>query len=183
MRRLTEEETKTLFLKLSTFISDNIRFLIDRPDEPHVFRIHGERVYYMSQTLLNAVQNIGSEELINAGTCFGKLTNVRNFELHITALPYLAKYAKYKVWLKSGGEQVFLYGNNVLRVHLAKISDNTPRDQAVVVFSTYDVPLGFGTTARAAEECLNLPFNDLVVINQSDLGEYVRNESSRKYED
>lgn len=183
MRQLTEEETKTLFAKLSTFLGDNIRFLIDRPDEPYVFRLHEERVYYMSETLLNAVQNVGREELINVGTCFGKFTKARKFRLHITSLQYLAKYAKFKVWLKPGGEQVFLYGNHVLRTHLAKMTENAPRYQGVVIFSMNDVPLGFGATARATEECLKVQPHDIAVFNQSDLGEYLRNESSRKYED
>lgn len=47
MRPLTEEETKIFFEKLAKYIGRNIKFLIDRPDEPHCFRLHNDRVYYV----------------------------------------------------------------------------------------------------------------------------------------
>lgn len=47
MRPLSEEETKTFFEKLAKYIGRNIKFLIDRPDEPHCFRLHNDRVYYI----------------------------------------------------------------------------------------------------------------------------------------
>lgn len=49
MRPLTEEETKTLFTKLSHYIGSNIVHLVDRPDDAHVFRLHRDRVYYASE--------------------------------------------------------------------------------------------------------------------------------------
>ena len=52
MRPLTDEETKILFEKLAKFIGANIKFLIDRKDEPHVFRIIRDRVYYMSEMMM-----------------------------------------------------------------------------------------------------------------------------------
>ena len=48
MRPLTDEETKVFFTKLIEYIGENIRFLIDRQDEPYVFRLIRDRVYYMS---------------------------------------------------------------------------------------------------------------------------------------
>ena len=38
--------------------------------------------------------NIGRDELISFGTCFGKFTKTGKFMLHITALDFLAPYAK-----------------------------------------------------------------------------------------
>ena len=35
--------------------------------------------------------------LVSLGTCFGKFSKSGKFKLHITALDYLAQYAKYKV--------------------------------------------------------------------------------------
>lgn len=52
MRILTDEETKVFFTKLSEYIGPNIKFLIDRNDEPHVFRLVKDRVYYMSESIL-----------------------------------------------------------------------------------------------------------------------------------
>ena len=92
--------------------------------------------------------HIGKDELIGAGTCFGKFTKTGKFKLHITCLDYLAKYAKYKVWVKPNGEQTFLYGNHVLKGHLARITENTPANTGVVIFSITDVPIGFGVCMK-----------------------------------
>ena len=64
MRPLTDEETKIFFLKLAEFIGPNIKYLIDRSDEPHVFRLIKDRVYYMSETLMKLSTNVGRDELI-----------------------------------------------------------------------------------------------------------------------
>jgi len=49
MRPLNEEETKIFFAKLGEYIGANIKLLIDREDDPHVFRLIKTRVYYMSE--------------------------------------------------------------------------------------------------------------------------------------
>ena len=41
-------------------------------------------------------------------------------------------------------EQTFRYGNHILKGHLARITENTPNNHGVVIFSITDVPLGFG---------------------------------------
>jgi 60S ribosome subunit biogenesis protein NIP7 len=151
MRQLTEDETKVFFTKLSSFIGDNIRFLIDRPDAPHVFRLHKERVYYMPETLYRLVENASRKDLICAGVCFGKFTKGGKFHIHISCLDLLAKYARYKVWLKPSGEQNFMYGNNALKVHMAKITEATPQYAGVVVCTMGDLPIGFGVAGRSTD--------------------------------
>ena len=58
MRPLTEEETKTLFEKLSKYIGDNIKLLIDRSDGAYCFRLHRDRVYYVSEKIMKQVGNL-----------------------------------------------------------------------------------------------------------------------------
>lgn len=177
MRPLSEDETRVFFTKLSQFLGDNVRFLIEREDEQYVFRLHEERVFYMSETQWKAVQNFSRENIVSAGTIFGKFTKSGKFHLHVTALDYIAKYAKYKVWVKPGGEQIFLYGHNVLKAHLARMTENCAQYQGVVVLSMSDIPLGFGVAARSTEGCLRLQPQDIIVFHQGDLGEYLRNEN------
>jgi ribosome biogenesis protein Nip4 len=55
MRPLTEEETKLFFEKLSKYIGENIRQLIDRTDGVYCFRLHRERVYYVSERIMKQV--------------------------------------------------------------------------------------------------------------------------------
>ena len=56
MRPLTEEETKTMFEKLSKYIGDNIKLLIDRSDGAYCFRLHKDRVYYVSEKIMKQVK-------------------------------------------------------------------------------------------------------------------------------
>ena len=120
--------------------------------------------------------HIGKDELVGAGTCFGKFTKTKKFKLHITCLEYLAKYAKFKVWVKPNGEQTYLYGNHVLKGHLARKNENTPSNIGVVVFSITDIPLGFGVCMKTTQQCRDLDPTQVVVINQADVGEYLRSE-------
>ena len=49
MRPLTEEETKELFEKLSKYIGENIKLLIDRPDGSYCFRLAKDRIFYVRE--------------------------------------------------------------------------------------------------------------------------------------
>lgn len=66
---------------------------------------------------------------MHLGTCFGKFTKSLKFRLHVTCLDYLAQFAKYKVWVKPSSELSYLYGNNVLKAGLGRITENTPQYQ------------------------------------------------------
>ncbi|XP_032709970.1 60S ribosome subunit biogenesis protein NIP7 homolog isoform X2 [Lontra canadensis] len=112
MRPLTEEETRVMFEKIAKY-----------------------------EKILKLAANISGDKLVSLGTCFGKFTKTHRFRLHVTALDYLAPYAKYKVWIKPGAEQSFLYGNHVLKSGLGRITENTCQYQGVVVYSMADVPL------------------------------------------
>ena len=138
--------------------------------------MHKDKIYYIPVNLLKFINHAGFDEIISAGTCFGKFTKTKRFRISITCLDYLAKYAKHKVWIKPAGEQAFVYGKNVIRMHLAKITENTATNSNVVVLSLADIPLGFGVTAKSTDECKDLPPTSLIVINQSDIGEYLRSQ-------
>lgn len=96
-------------------IGVNVKLLIDRPDGTYCFREKKDRVYYISERLLQLAQTVNPDHLVSAGTCFGKFTKTNKFRLHITALTYIAPYASYKIWVKPSAEQQFLYGHHVLK--------------------------------------------------------------------
>ena len=174
MRPLTDDEIRVLFEKLQLYIGQNIAKLIDRKDEPYTFRLVKDRVYYISEKQMRLATNIGRDHLVSIGTCFGKFTKNGKFRLHVTCMDFLAQYAKYKVWIKTGAEMSFLYGNNVTKAGLARITESTPQYGGVVVFSMADVPLGFGIAAQPTEYCKDLEPNANVVLHQGDIGEYLR---------
>ncbi|NXT61677.1 NIP7 protein, partial [Chaetops frenatus] len=154
-----------------------------------------------SEKLLKLAASVPRESLVAPGTCFGKFTKSQKFRLSVTALDFLAPYAKvgagprapracpaaphssaplsqYKVWVKPGSEQSFLYGNHVLKSGLGRITESTAQYQGVVVYSMADVPLGFGVAAKSTQECRKVDPLAIVVFHQADVGEYVRNEDT-----
>mmetsp|Transcript_26827 Transcript_26827/g.44716 ORF Transcript_26827/g.44716 Transcript_26827/m.44716 type:complete len:182 (+) Transcript_26827:123-668(+) len=174
MRPLTEDETRTLFVKLSEYIGKSVERMINRGDERHCFRLIKDRVYYISEALMKAANSVKREDLLAVGVCLGKFSKSGKFRLHITALEYLSQYAKYKVWVKPSSEMSFLYGNHVTKSGLARMTENTPQYSGVVVYSMSDIPLGFGVAAQSTEHCQTLDPSGNVVLHQSDIGEYLR---------
>ena len=49
MRPLTGDEMKQFFTKLKTYIGNNVKQLLMRQDDPHCFRLHKDKVYYVSE--------------------------------------------------------------------------------------------------------------------------------------
>ncbi|QRV90919.1 60S ribosome subunit biogenesis protein NIP7 [Ceratobasidium sp. AG-Ba] len=96
MRPLTEDESKAVFAKLANYIGKNLVHLVDRQDEDYCFRLHRDRVYYLSESAMRMAISVARPNLVSLGTCFGKFSKSGKFKLHITALDYLAQYAKYK---------------------------------------------------------------------------------------
>ncbi|KAL9933015.1 hypothetical protein V8E36_008270 [Tilletia maclaganii] len=179
MRPLTEAETKLLFDKLAQYVGNNIVHLIDRPDDPHLFRLHKDRVYYVSEAASKLADSVARPQLISLGTCLGKFSKSGNkFRLHIAALDLLVQYAKYKVWIKPNGELPFLYGNHVVKAHLGRITDDTPEHAGVVVLNMGGVGLGFGVTARSTVDTRKIDPTSIIVFHQADVGEYIRDEDT-----
>ena len=175
MRPLTDQETSRLFEKLASYMGRNITNLIDRPDDPHVFRLQRDRVYYVRESIAKLATSVSRDKLLCVGTCLGKFTKKQQkFRLHVTALDHVAPHAKFKVWVKPNGEMPFLYGNHVVKAHVGRMSDDCPEHQGVVVYSMNDTPLGFGASARSTAEVRRLEPTAITVFRQADTGEYLR---------
>ena len=50
--------------------------------------------HHFREDIMRKATNVARENLVSIGTCFGKMTKSGKFRLHITALEYLAPYAK-----------------------------------------------------------------------------------------
>ena len=112
------------------------------------------------------------------GCTFGKFSKTKKFKLHITCLQYIAQHAQYKVWLKPSAEQSFLYGNHILKAGLGRITEDVPQYAGVLILSMADVPLGFGTSAKATADIRKLDPQGTVAFHQADVGEYLREEDT-----
>ncbi|KAF2886138.1 hypothetical protein ILUMI_20036, partial [Ignelater luminosus] len=82
-----------------------------------------------------------------------------------------------KIWVKPSTEQQFLYGHNITKAGLGRISETTEKFQGVVVYSMSDLPLGFGVAARSTAECKHADPLAVVCFHQADIGEYIRSEA------
>ncbi|XP_016831876.1 60S ribosome subunit biogenesis protein NIP7 homolog [Cricetulus griseus] len=91
-----------MFEKIAKYIGENLQLLVGRPDGTYCFRLHNDRVYYVSEMILKLAANISGDKLVSLGTCFRKFTKTHKFRLHVTHLEYLAPYAKYKVYIPLG---------------------------------------------------------------------------------
>jgi len=160
------------------FQGKNLVHLIDREDDGYCFRLHKDRVYYVSESSMRLASSVARPNLMSFGTVLGKFSKSGKFKLHITALDYLAQYAKYKIWIKPNGEMPFLYGNHIVKAHLGRITEDTPEHQGVVVYSMNDTPLGFGVTARSTIDTRKLDPTGIIVFHQADIGEYLRDEDT-----
>ena len=176
MRPLTEEELKAFFEKLAKYIGRGIKSMLQRPDGAYCFRLHQDRVYYVSERQVKLAASFPREKLMGMGTLLGKFSKTKKFRLHVTALDQVAQYAEKKVWVKPSAEQSFLYGNHLLKSGLGRITENTPANQGVVIFSMSDVPLGFGVAAKSTQDCRKLDPSAIVAFHQADVGEYLRAE-------
>ncbi|GKT20157.1 ribosome biogenesis protein NIP7, partial [Aduncisulcus paluster] len=183
MRKLSKKEAELFFSKLSKFIGSDVEKLLKRSDDPHSFMLIKDRVFYMRNELRDKATIVDKKLLKMCGVCFGKFTHGGNFHLHITALPYIAQYAKYRVWVKAGAELSFLYKHNIPKAGLVRMTENTPRNQGVVVYNAGDQPIGFGITARSSSDVSVAEPASIVVLHQEDLGIYIRDEEVVKMED
>ncbi|CCW63139.1 unnamed protein product [Phytomonas sp. EM1] len=178
MRELTEEETKKLFEKLTQYIGANAPHLLDRKgEEEHVFRLHKGRIWYMPLRLAKLSSCVAKSNLMGIGVLFAKVTHSGSIRIQVTALEYIAQYSLFKIWIKPNQEQKFLYGGNVTRAGLGRITESTPKYQKVIAFSMGDIPLGFGVAAQSTLECRKCEMNAQVLFHEADIGEYLRNEA------
>ena len=86
MRPLTEEETKIFFEKLTKYIGENVRMLLDRSDGLYCFRLHRDRVYYCKEDIMKKAAHFPRKQLISFGTCFGRFSKTKKFRLNVYSL-------------------------------------------------------------------------------------------------
>lgn len=75
-----------------------------------------------------------------------------------------------QVWLKPSAEMSFLYGNNILKSGLGRITEHTPAHTGVLILSMSDIPLGFGISGKSTADCRKADPSAIVVFHQADVG-------------
>ncbi|KAL7063274.1 hypothetical protein AAHC03_01888 [Spirometra sp. Aus1] len=142
-------------------LTNNTSVLLERSGEKYNFYYHRDRVFYCRVDLAKKAESVARKNLLSFGTCFGKFSKGGKFRLHITALPYLAPYAKNRIW--SG---------------LARVSEDIPQYDGAVIMSMNDIPLGFGVAAKSTSQMKNTDPMTIIAFHQADIGEYIRSEET-----
>lgn len=174
MRLLKEEEEAKVLKKLENLLGDQIKDLLENKK----LYFNNKKVLLVTDEQVKAVSQFSRDKIISVGVIIGKFTKNDNFRITISSLSTLQKYGLYKVWIKPSAEMNFLYGNNALKSHILRISENIPRNAGVFVYNQYDTPLGFGLMAVNNNSYNRARTGDIVVLTQADNGEYIRNEAN-----
>lgn len=172
MRELNSDEMEKVVNKLKVYLGDNVSNLMTK----YKMFLNNTRVFLCSEQLYKASSQIGRKQIISVGTILGKFTKSDNFRITITGAQTIAKYGIHKVILLENGEMNFLYGNNAIRNHVYKVSEAIPINAGVFVYNKGETLLGFGLIACNQNSFQKMRSGDIVVLNQADNGEYVRNE-------
>ncbi|BAT77143.1 hypothetical protein VIGAN_01523400 [Vigna angularis var. angularis] len=104
MRPLDEKETSVVFEKLFKFVGNNLKNIVENPSHEgpdanpgrYCFRLHKNKIYYASESLVKRATNVARPNLVSLGTCIGKYTHGGSFHLTVQALNLLAANAKHK---------------------------------------------------------------------------------------
>lgn len=174
MRELTEVEIQKIYKKLVRFVGTSIEEMFNMKKD---LRLHNQKVLIVSKNHLKHTSQVSRNDLVCAGTVLGKFTKTNKFWINITAIHHLEKCSLHKIWIKSSAEMNFLYGNNILRSHMHKISSEVPQNSVVFVYNQNNTPLGFGITARSSSDIIASQGKAIIVMNQADTGLYLRNEA------
>lgn len=174
MRILKPEEEQKVMEKLEYYIGDNAKELLSI----YSLRLNNQRIFLATKEVMKASSQLGRDQIAVCGVTLGKFTKGNNFRITITALHTLHKYALYKAWIKSSAEMNFLYGNNALKSHISKVSEDVPINAGVFVYSQNQVPLGFGVMSVNPASYAKARGGDAIILRQADNGEYIRNETN-----
>ena len=175
MRELTEVEIEKINKKLVRFVGKDIEKVLSIKEN---LRLHNQKVLFVLKPHIKYTSQVGRKDLVCAGTVLGKFTKNDNFRVNVTAIHLLEKYSLHKIWIKSSAEMNFLYGNNILRSHMHKITSEVPQNSVVFVYNQNNTPLGFGVTAKNSTDIISSQGRSLIVMNQADTGLYLRNEAA-----
>ncbi|EJW01533.1 hypothetical protein EDEG_00424 [Edhazardia aedis USNM 41457] len=171
MRDLKQDELQKVMEKLFKYIGEeNTKTILKTGN----FYLHNQKVLFL-QNVPN-ISFLPRKNLVSLGTQIGKFTKTNQFHLTITCINILAPFAKHKIWVKSSAEMNYLYGNDVIKAHVSKMSDNVPVNSHVFVFNEGDLCLGFGVAAKGSSQLELCDKNSLVVVRQTDCGEYLRDQ-------
>ena len=71
------QETKSVFEKLHKFLGKNLKNLVERTDDDHVFRLHKNRIFYVREGLLRRATNVSARSTSKSVTSHSSSRNMQ----------------------------------------------------------------------------------------------------------
>ncbi len=156
--------------KLKNFLYISINKSTTEVSYPSVYLITNEQKKVIDES------NI-SDRIYTAGLYFGFIKK-GVFYFSIEGVEHLLKSAIFtdfkRLWINESGEKSFLYGNNILKKIVIKSPPNLKEKDLLIILTKFDELIGLGLSRVDNEKIMHLKPNDIVSINLSDKGKYLR---------
>lgn len=156
--------------KLKNFLYISINKSTTEVSYPSVYLITNEQKKVIDES------NI-SDRIYTAGLYFGFIKK-GVFYFSIEGVEHLLKSGIFtdfkRLWINESGEKSFLYGNNILKKMVIKSPPNLKEKDLLIILTKFDELIGLGLSRVDNEKIMHLKPNDIVSINLSDKGKYLR---------
>lgn len=136
------------------------------------------KIYLISNDLFKVIERVNERyNIISGGLCFGFIKKGQ-FYLSMEGAEYFHKKNIFsdfkKLYVNENGEKSILYGNNVLKNMIIQIPLNLKKDDFLVIFNEVNEITALGRSLINKENIQILKPKDIVAINLTDKGLYLR---------
>lgn len=97
-----------------------------------------------------------------------------HYELSLESLKLVAPYTDKKIWINENGEKFFIYGRDIFKNSIAKISPNVKTNEKIIVLNLKNEPLGIGILKIPPKNFEKISDKKVVLENVADVGWYIR---------
>lgn len=119
--------------------------------------------------ILNRTKNIRMPYYL--GLFFGEIDG--EFKISLEGLWLISRYSKEKgIIVSEKGEQLFLYGRDVLEESIIEVGSSVRAGKKVIVFNKFYEPLGLGVMVKRSDKRTGKP--KVIIKNILDRGWYLR---------
>ena len=131
-----------------------------------------KEIVALNKDLLKFIENHKNLNYVFVGIKMGEIG--KRLRLTLEGAFLLHKKNKKKVYVNKNGEMLFLYGRDIFRESLEKVSPDIKENDIVVVCNLKEEVLGIGRTRFDCKRIMRVEKDRIVVDNLVDRGEYLR---------
>ncbi len=136
------------------------------------------KIYLISNELSKIIDKLNeNDNIVFGGLYFGFIKKGRFF-LSLEGVEFLYKNNIFsdfkKLYVNGKGEKSILYGNDILKSMIIKSPSNLKKDDFLVIFNELKEIIALGRSLLGYENIQILKPNEIIAINLSDKGLYLR---------